>query len=237
MKKYLYWWMFGLFGLFCVAQEMQAEEKVVTITTNVGVMKAKLYEDVPNHVKTFIARAQNGEYDGTLFTRVIKDFMIQGGAPDSRDAAPGARVGFGDRSAEILPEIEGRVYRSGELDTLEKVQNYKIRQKALKLYYHPQRTELDSLKKADPREYNKRIAVVRNKVDSLILATPGHLVFTDEQRKAYTTIGGSHHLDGFYTIFGELTEGFDVLDKIAGQKTDKYDRPLEDIKIIKVTIE
>ena len=133
--------------------------------------------------------------------------------------------------------VEGRVYRSGELDTLEKVQNYKIRQKALKLYYHPQRTELDSLKKADPREYNKRIAVVRNKVDSLILATPGHLVFTDEQRKAYTTIGGSHHLDGFYTIFGELTEGFDVLDKIAGQKTDKYDRPLEDIKIIKVTIE
>ena len=79
--------------------------------------------------------------------------------------------------------------------------------------------------------------MVRNKVDSLILATPGHLVFTDEQRKAYTTIGGSHHLDGFYTIFGELTEGFDVLDKIAGQKTDKYDRPLEDIKIIKVTIE
>ena len=84
MKKYLYWWMFGLFGLFCVAQEMQAEEKVVTITTNVGVMKAKLYEDVPNHVKTFIARAQNGEYDGTLFTRVIKDFMIQGGDPDGR---------------------------------------------------------------------------------------------------------------------------------------------------------
>ena len=270
MKKYLYRCVCGLMGLFYSVQAMQAEERMVTITTNVGVMKAKLYENVPNHVKTFIARAQNGEYDGTLFTRVIKDFMIQGGAPDSRGAAPGARVGFGDRSAEILPEmrpeyfhkkgalaaprqnddvnpqrksdmsqffiVEGRVYRSGELDTLEKVQNYKIRQKALKLYYHPQRVELDSLKKADPKEYNKRIAVVRNKVDSLILATPGHLIFTDEQRKAYPTVGGSHHLDGHYTIFGELTEGFEVLDKIASQKTDQYDRPLNDIKIIKVTI-
>ena len=105
MKKYLYRCVCGLMGLFYSVQAMQAEERMVTITTNVGVMKAKLYENVPNHVKTFIARAQNGEYDGTLFTRIIKDFMIQGGAPDSRGAAPGARVGFGDRSAEILPEM------------------------------------------------------------------------------------------------------------------------------------
>ena len=69
-----------------------------------GVMWAKLYEDVPHHVQTFVERAKAGAYDGTLFTRVIRDFMIQGGAPDSRGAAPGQRVGFGDRSAEILPE-------------------------------------------------------------------------------------------------------------------------------------
>lgn len=268
MKTLVYLLLLSWLGIFT---ELQAEERTVTITTNVGVMKAKLYENVPNHVKTFIERAQRGEYDGTLFTRTIKDFMIQGGAADSRNAAPGVRVGAGDPSAEILPEmrpeyfhkkgalaaprqnddvnpqrksdmsqffiVEGKVYRSGELDTLEKVQNYKIRQKALKLYYHPQRAKLDSLKKADPRTYNQRIAVVRNKVDSLILATPGHLVFTDEQRKAYTTVGGCHHLDGQYTIFGELIEGFDVLDIIADQKTDKYDRPLKDIKIIKVTID
>lgn len=79
MKKYLYGCVCGLMGLFYSVQAMQAEERMVTITTNVGVMKAKLYENVPNHVKTFIARAQNGEYDGTLFTRVIRDFMIQGG--------------------------------------------------------------------------------------------------------------------------------------------------------------
>lgn len=268
MKNFIYLFVIGLFGLLA---ELQAEEQTVTITTNVGVMKAKLYENVPNHVKAFVTRAQKGEFDGTLFTRVIKEFMIQGGAPDSRDAAPGARVGFGDRSAEILPEmrpeyfhkkgtlaaprqnddvnpqrksdmsqffiVQGKVYRNGELDTLEKMQNYKIRKEALKRYYMPQRTELDSLKTANPKEYNKRIAVVRNKVDSLILATPGHLVFTDEQRKAYTTVGGCHHLDGLYTIFGELIEGFEVLDLIANQKTDEYDRPLKDIKIIHVTVD
>lgn len=269
MKHLIFLFIFSLMGSFTC--QLRANEPVVTITTNVGVMKAKLYDNVPNHVKTFIERAKKGEYDGTLFTRVIKDFMIQGGAPDSRNASPGVRVGFGDRSAEILPElrpeyfhkkgalaaprqnddvnpekksdmsqffiVEGKVYRSGELDTLEKVKNYQIRKKALNLYYRPVKVQLQMLKMDNPREYNKRVAAINAKIDSMILATPGHLVFTDEQRKAYTTVGGCHHLDGVYTIFGQLTEGFDVLDQIAAQKTDKYDRPLKDIRIIRVTVE
>ena len=93
------------------------------------------------------------------------------------------------------------------------------------------------LKMDNPREYNKRVAAINAKIDSMILATPGHLVFTDEQRKAYTTVGGCHHLDGIYTIFGELTEGFEVLDQIAAQQTDKYDRPLKDIRIVSITVE
>ena len=103
MKHLIFLFIFSLMGSFTC--QLRANEPVVTITTNVGVMKAKLYDNVPNHVKTFIERAKKGEYDGTLFTRVIKDFMIQGGAPDSRNASPGVRVGFGDRSAEILPEL------------------------------------------------------------------------------------------------------------------------------------
>ena len=75
MKTLVYLLLLSWLGIFT---ELQAEERTVTITTNVGVMKAKLYENVPNHVKTFIERAQRGEYDGTLFTRTIKDFMIQG---------------------------------------------------------------------------------------------------------------------------------------------------------------
>lgn len=242
----------------------------VVITTSEGVMKARLYENVPNHVKTFIERARSGAFDGTLFSRVIPGFIIQGGSPDSRNASPGARIGYGDRSSEIMPEmrpeyffkkgtlaaprqnddinpkkksdmsqffiVQGKVYRSGELDTLEKVQNYKIRQKALDLFYRPVRTELQMLKMDNPKSFNKRVASINAQIDSMILATPGHLIFTKEQREAYTTIGGCHNLDGQYTIFGELTEGFDILDRIANQKRDKYDRPLKDVKIISIRI-
>lgn len=249
----------------------QSTEKTVTIETNVGVMKARLYEDVPRHVSAFVSRAQKGEYNGTLFTRVIREFMIQGGAPDSKNAPAGARCGFGDASAEIMPEIkeahfhkrgalaaprqnddinpekksdmsqffivQGRVYRSGELDTLERIHNQDIRRKALEKFYRPIATELKLLKQSNKREYNKRVAEVNASIDSMILATPGHLVFSEEQRKTYTSVGGCHHLDGVYTVYGELIEGWDVLDAIAGQPKDSYDRPKKDIRIIRVTVE
>lgn len=249
----------------------QQDTTFVTIQTNVGTMKARLYDDVPGHVRAFIARAEKGEYDGTLFTRVIENFMIQGGAPDSRNALPGRRCGFGDRSAEIPPEmnpkyfhkrgalaaprqpdeinperksdmsqffiVQGKVYRGGELDTLEKVKNYPARKRALQEFYYPVKTTLDSLRKADAVEYNKWVVSINAKIDSVVQAYPDHLIFTPEQRAAYTTVGGSHHLDGYYTIYGELTEGFDVLDLIASQKKDRYDRPVKDIRIIKVSVE
>ncbi len=248
-----------------------SEEKTVTIETNVGVMKARLYEDVPNHVRTFVSRAQKGEYNGTLFTRVVQGFMIQGGAPDSRNAPSGARCGFGDASAEIMPEmkaeyfhkrgalsaprqnddvnpekksdmsqffiVQGRVYRSGELDTIERVHNQEIRRKALEKYYRPIAVDLKMLKQSNKREYNKKVAEVNAKIDSTILATPGHLVFTEEQRRSYTTVGGCHHLDGVYTVYGEIVDGWDVLDAIAGQAKDSYDRPKKDIRIIRVTVD
>ncbi|MCD8193333.1 MAG: peptidylprolyl isomerase [Tannerellaceae bacterium] len=245
--------------------------KTVTITTNVGTMKAQLYDDVPNHIKTFTERANRGDFDDTLFTRVIKEFMIQGGAPDSKTAPPGACCGFGDRNAEIMPEfrnhyfhkkgalaaprqnddvnpqkksdmsqffiVHGKVYRNGELDTLELVKNQPIRKKALEEYYYPVRPELQELKESDPREFNRRAAEITAKIDSVIRATPGHLIFTPEQREAYTTIGGSHHLDGSYTIYGEVTEGLDIIDKIALQAKDTYDRPKTDIRIEKIRVQ
>ena len=93
------------------------------------------------------------------------------------------------------------------------------------------------LKASNKREYQKRLRKVYAKVDSVIRATPGHLFFTDEQREVYTTIGGCHHLDGNYTVYGELIEGFDVLDVIAGQSRDSYDRPKKDIRIISITVQ
>jgi len=248
-----------------------AQERTVVIQTNVGTMKAKLYPDVPNHTRTFIERATKGGFNGTLFTRVIRNFMIQGGSPDSRNAPAGARVGSGDRSTEIMPEfreqyfhkkgtlaaprqpdntnpqkksdmsqfyiVQGKVYRPGELDTLQLAANIPIKRKAMNEFYMPVKELMDSLKTADPKEFNKYVTDINAKVDSVIRNTPGHLLFTDEQREAYTTIGGVHHLDGEYTIFGELTDGFDVLDKIASQAKDPYDRPKTDIRIISITVE
>ncbi|MDR1259363.1 MAG: peptidylprolyl isomerase [Tannerellaceae bacterium] len=250
---------------------VQAQDKTAVITTDMGVMKVRLYHDVPNHTRTFISRATKGDFNGTLFTRIIKDFIIQGGAPDSKNAPPGVRVGFGDRSAEILPEfrehyfhkkgalvaprqnddinpqkksdmsqffiVQGKVYRAGELDTLQRAANLPIRRKAMNEFYQPVREEMEALKTTDPVEYNKMVVEINAKADSVIRTTPGHLLFSGEQVQAYTTVGGSHHLDGQYTIFGELTEGFDVLDKIASQPKDAYDRPRKDIRIIHIVIE
>ncbi len=249
----------------------QVPAKIVTINTSAGTMKAKLYDDVPNHARTFIERAKRGEYDGTLFTRVLPEFMIQGGAPDSRNAPAGARCGFGDRNSEIMPEmrphrfnkrgalaaprqnddinpqkksdmsqfyiVQGKVYTNGELDTLEMIANQDIKEKAMQKFFYPVRAELRMQKTSNKREYQKRLRKINAQVDSMVRATPGHLLFTKEQRKAYTTEGGCHHLDGNYTVYGELIDGFDVLDAIAGQPRDEYDRPKKDIRIIKVTVE
>ena len=101
MKK-IYYILSALF-LCVVATSAQEAGKTVVIKTNVGTMKAILYDDVPNHTRTFIERAKRGDFNGTLFTRVLPEFMIQGGAPDSKNAPAGAKCGFGDPSAEILP--------------------------------------------------------------------------------------------------------------------------------------
>ena len=251
--------------------QINGQDKTVVFTTSAGVIKARLYNDVPNHTKTFINKAVKGDYNGALFTRVIKEFMIQGGSPDSKNAPAGARCGFGDRNSEILPElrdhyfhkkgalaaprqndninpkkksdmsqffiVHGKVYTPGELDTLELTKNLAIRRKAMNTYYKPVKLQIELQKKDNPREYNKRVAEINAKVDSVIRSTPGHLLFTEEQRKVYTTLGGCPHLDGFYTIYGEVTEGFEVVDAIAKQPKDAYDRPKKDIRIIKVTIQ
>jgi len=258
-------------GLCFILFSLTAQTKKVTIETNVGTMKGILYDDVPNHVKTFSERANKGVFNGTLFTRVIKDFMIQGGAPDSKNAPAGARVGSGDRSSEIMSEmsskyffkkgtlaaprqnddinpkkksdmsqffiVQGKVYRAGELDTLQLATNLPAKKKAMAQFYQPQKEEMDSLKTSDPREYNRRVVDINQKVDSVIRATPGHLIFSDEQKEAYTTVGGSHHLDGQYTIYGEITEGLDIIDKIGNQPRDNYDRPKKDIRIVRITVE
>jgi peptidyl-prolyl cis-trans isomerase B (cyclophilin B) len=122
------------------------------------------------------------------------------------------------------------------LDTLELVANQNARKRAMDEFYYPIRPEMDSLRQVDTQTYNSRIREINAKIDSIVRATPGHLFFTPEQREVYTTIGGAPHLDREYTIYGELIEGFDILDAIAAQPRDTYDRPRNDIRIIHVEV-
>ena len=245
----------------------QNSERIVLFSTTMGDIKCRLYNDTPLHRDKFIADANNGFYNGTLFYRVIKGFMIQGGGKDSRNAAPGARIGYGDPAFTVNDEIranhfhkrgalcaprqpdaenpfkqsdisqffmiQGRPYRSGELDTLELARNQPIQRQIRSRLMTPEITaKLKQLKEENRVEEFRAIAdPIKEQIEAQFLLHPERLKFTDEQRKAYTTVGGYPLLDGQYTIFGEVISGLEVIDKIAALKTDGNDRPLADVRI------
>ena len=129
--------------------------------------------------------------------------------------------------------IKGKVYTPGELDTIELAVNRPILKKITAKYYTPEvREKLKNLK-ADKKVDEFRLIAdeVKRKIETDYSMNPDKLIFTEEQRKVYTTVGGYPDLDGKYTIFGECVSGFEVIDKIASLKTDENDRPLLDVKI------
>lgn len=257
-------WIF-IFSL-CVSHIDAQEEPIyyVQIKTNLGNMRVKLYNETPQHRARFLKLVNNNHFDGTLFYRVIKNFVIQGGSSDSRNAPPGKHIGYGS-STEIIsseftskrfhkkgalcaprqPEdvnhfrmsdvsqfylVQGRVYSDQELDVLEKRVNNPIKKELLERYYYPKKEELDRLKEESPTEFNKLLREIKAKVD-FEYNLADLLVFTPEQREAYTTVGGLPDLDNDYTVFGEVVDGIEVIDKISSLPTDKNDRPLTDVKI------
>lgn len=236
----------------------------VQIKTNLGNMRVMLYNETPQHRTKFLNLVNSRHFDGTLFYRVIKGFVIQGGSSDSRNAPAGKHIGYGS-STEIIssefstkrfhkkgaicaprqPEdvnhfrmsdisqfylVQGRVYTDKELDILEKRVNNPIKKELLETYYYPKKEELNRLKEESPAEFNQLLRDIKAKVD-FEYNLADLLVFTSEQRAAYTTVGGLPELDNDYTVFGEVVEGLDVIDKIASLPTDKNDRPLTDVKI------
>lgn len=259
--------------IFFAAAQLRGQDRIVQISTNLGTMKFRLYNETPKHRDAFIQLAREGYYDQTLFYRVIQNFLIQGGSKSSRNAAPGKRIGYGDPDKtvddEILPQffhkkgalcaprqpdhinpfkqsdisqffiIKGQVFTSGKLDTLEMMVNRPIQKKINAQHLTPEikkkLAELKAEKKVD--EFRAIADEVRRKIETDFNLTPGKLIFSEEQRKAYTTIGGYPDLDGKYTIFGECISGFEVIDKIAALKTDENDRPLTDVKITVTIIE
>jgi len=255
-----------LFLLFA-AYTGTAQERIVLISTNLGDMKFKLYDDTPKHRDAFIQLAKESYYDGTLFYRVIQNFLIQGGSRSSRNAPPGKRIGYGDPDKTVDDEIrlnhfhkkgalcaprqpdevnpykqsdisqfyivKGQVFTPGQLDTMELAVNRPIRQKIYdQIITEPVREKLKQLKEEKKvSEFRDLADKLKKDIDAEYHMQTGILEFSEQKRKAYTTIGGYPELDGKYTIFGECIEGFDVIDKIASLKTDKNNRPLQDVKI------
>lgn len=248
----------------------QTKYPTIVIETNYGTMKAMLYDDTPNHSNHFLKLVKQGYFNGTLFHRVIKDFMIQGGAQDSRNAPAGAQIGGGRTDMDILPEfrehhfhkkgalsaprrgddenpqkksdasqfyiVDGKEYTQGRLDTMEMAVNVPIKNKIIREHYTPHKDELAKLKETSATAFNNKLDSILTVVDSLYEAAPGKFFWPEGLKEAYTTIGGAHHLDGEYTVFGEITEGLEVIDKIAALAVDNYSRPKNDAKIVRVYV-
>ena len=187
--------------------------------TTMGPIVLQLYNQTPMHRDNFIKLAEEGTYDGLLFHRVIEKFMIQGGDPKSRDAEPDMMLGEGSLGytvpAEIVPEL---FHRRGALCAARQGDEVNPERESSASQFYIVQGEvfsLEMLKKIGERFKKK---------------------YTKEQEKVYATEGGAPHLDGDYTVFGQVIEGMDVVDKIAASKCDKNNRPVEDVRIITVKI-
>ncbi|MBN1819559.1 MAG: peptidylprolyl isomerase [Prolixibacteraceae bacterium] len=252
-----------LFPAFTFSQE-NARKKVL-IETDFGNIEVELFNETPQHRDNFIKLVKEGFYDGLLFHRVINNFMIQGGDPNSRNAQHGQVLGSGDPGykipAEIVPEfyhkkgalaaarqgdrtnpkkessgsqfyiVHGTVYTPGQLDTLEMQMNAGLRQEIMRDCYTKAEAELNKFREAkDEAGFNKYVVKIRTEADSLYQVAD-KVTIPENRKKDYTTIGGYPSLDGQYTVFGQVIEGLDVIDKIAAVKTDQRNRPVEDVKM------
>lgn len=203
-----------------------AQSTEVLFETTAGNIRIALYDETPQTRDNFLKITKMGVYNSLLIHRVIKDFMIQSGDTNSKHAKPGQLLGTGDfdytTEAEFrLPQIfhrRGVVAMARESDKV----NPERRSSACQFYIVWGKTYDD-----------KRLAKVQERLDS---ATQGQVKLTPEMMEVYKTVGGTPHLDGQYTVFGEVVEGMDIVEKIQGVKTDKNDRPLEDIRILKATV-
>ena len=205
---------------------IEAQTTEVLLETTMGNIRISLYDETPLTRDNFLKITKMGIYDSLLFHRVIKDFMIQSGDTNSKHAKPGQLLGTGDfdytTEAEFrLPQIFHRrgviaMAREGDKENPER------RSSACQFYIVWGKIFDDA-----------RIAKVQERLDS---ATQGSVKLTPEMIEVYKTVGGTPHLDGQYTVFGEVVEGMDVVEKIQQVQTDKNDRPLEDIRILKATV-
>lgn len=247
------------------------KETVLKIETSLGDIKVKLYNETPKHRDNFIKLAEDGTYNGTLFHRVIKDFMVQAGDPESKNAPKGKMLGSGDVGYTVPAEfvypkyfhkkgalsaarqgdnvnpkkessgcqfyiVTGKVFNDSTLLGMESQMNENKINVIFNTLAQKHMKEIYKMRKANDENglYDLQEKLFAEAQEMAAKQPEFH--FTPEQIEAYTTVGGTPHLDGEYTVFGEVVKGLDIVDKIQQVKTDRSDRPEEDVKITKVTI-
>ena len=218
--------------------------------------------ETPIHRDNFVKLVKEGYYDGTLFHRVIKDFMIQGGDPDSKGAPAGKMLGVGGpdytleaeikdgllhkrgalaaarQGDEVNPErrssgsqfyiVWGQVYNEGQLRQFAKQLRMQKVQDAFNTLAAAHRAEILQMRRDRNRE---GLQALQDQLVAEAEAKVGKTGLTDEQLRLYSTVGGTPHLDGQYTVFGEVEDGLDVVEMIQGSATGRGDRPIDDIEM------
>lgn len=250
--------------------KMENKDAVVVITTSLGDITVRLYGDTPKHRDNFLKLVKEGYYDGVLFHRVIRDFMVQTGDPDSKNAPTGKMLGTGDpgytidaeicypkhfhkfgalaaarTGDEVNPErkssgsqfyiVTGKTYNDSTLAQMEKRMQQSQQQEVFNRLAKENHDSIMTLRRNRDREGLEKLQ--NELIEQTMKETAANPAkISDDARKAYTTVGGTPHLDGAYTVFGEVIDGMDVIKEIQKAETDRNDRPVSDIKIIKATI-
>ena len=244
----------------------EGNDFLITITTDYGVMKAVLHDLTPGHKKNFIKLAKQGFYDSLMFHRVMQGFMIQGGDPLSKFATPETQsLGTGGPGYEIPAEIRPELYHKKGAIAAARTPNREKRSSGSQFYIiegfklneaQVQFNEVslskaigtlmrqfpnDTLSNALRDAFNNGgqqayLDKCLELSDEITEKTSIRFTFTEEQKEDYITLGGRPDLDNDYTVFGQVIEGLDVIDKITAVETNQADRPLKDVRMF-ITVE
>ena len=201
-------------NILCGQTKINPKATKLLIETSLGKIVVILYDETPLHKNNFIKLVGSGFYDNQLFHRVIKGFMIQGGDPDSKNATPGKMLGLGGPKYTIQAEIRpGLYHKKGALSAARLGDQVNPKKSSSGSQFYIVQGNVLTLEELN--------SLVKQRI---------HGAFTPQQVKDYTSIGGAPHLDGSYTVFGEVITGLEIIDKIANSAVDANDRPLKDIK-------
>ncbi|MEP2023352.1 MAG: peptidylprolyl isomerase [Reichenbachiella sp.] len=253
MKKHILYALTSLFIFSSCAKDKK--DAIITIKTSYGDMKVLLYEETPLHKANFIKLAEEGQYDSTVFHRIIKEFMIQGGNVDEKNGTQSNETikaeivdGFyhekgalaaarqGDR---VNPEkasswcqfylIHGKTFSEAELTVDQRKLNQAVSQLMQYESHADLRDQFMELQKNKDFEGMNKLALECVGLAEKELNIKLKKDISPERLKLYTEVGGAPHLDGEYTVFGKVVEGLEVVDKIAEVETGRADRPTEPI--------